>query len=75
MLFGKLSSKSQITIPKKVRQAAGLHPGDVVACEVRETGIIELRRLEPFDAAFHKALSKTLDEWESPEDKAAFRDL
>ncbi len=31
-----------------------------------------LKRTEPFDAAFHAALSATLDEWSSPEDEEAF---
>jgi len=34
-----------------------------------------LSRIEPFDASFHAALSTTLDEWNSPEDEEAFRDL
>jgi len=34
-----------------------------------------LKRVEPFDAAFHQALSASLDEWDSPEDDEAFRDL
>lgn len=28
-----------------------------------------------FDAAFHASLAMTLDEWLSPEDEEAFRDL
>jgi hypothetical protein len=31
--------------------------------------------VEPFDAEFHAALSVTLDEWNSPEDDEAFREL
>ena len=30
---------------------------------------------EPFDAPWHEALSMTLEEWNSPEDDDAFRDL
>jgi hypothetical protein len=29
----------------------------------------------PFDKAYHEALSATLEEWSSPEDDEAFRDL
>lgn len=29
----------------------------------------------PFDKAYHAALSATLEEWHSPEDDEAFRDL
>ena len=75
MHISKLSSKSQITLPKKIRESAGLRPGDVVAYEVQQKGIIEIKRIDPFDVAFHAALSKTMDEWTTPQDEAAFRDL
>lgn len=75
MLLSKLSSKSQVTIPKEVREGANLHPGDVIAFEVQKEGVVGLKRINPFDAAFHKSLSKTLDEWATREDEAAFHDL
>ena len=75
MLVSKLSSKSQITLPKKIREAAGLHPGDLVVYEVQKKGIIELKRIDVFDAAFHAALSNTMDEWSTHQDEAAFGDL
>ena len=34
-----------------------------------------LQRAEPFDAAFHLALSATMTEWTSSEDEKGFRDL
>ena len=74
MTVGRLSSKGQVTIPKKIREILGLQPGDMVSCEVHN-GILTLKRVEPFDTAFHEALSKTLDEWSTPEDEEAFRDL
>lgn len=70
----KLSSKGQVTIPVEVRTKLGLEPGDVVIYEVEEERAV-LRRAEPFDVAFHAALSGTLDEWSSPEDDEAFGDL
>lgn len=75
MSITKISSKSQLTLPKKIREAAGLSPGDAVALEVQNNGIIELRPLGRFDSAFHKALSQTLNEWSTPADEEAFRDL
>lgn len=70
----RLSSKGQVTIPKEIREAAGLSPGDLVAYELQD-GTVRLRRVEPFDAVFHAALSNTLDEWNSPEDEALFGGL
>ncbi len=74
MLASKLSSKGQVTIPKEVREKVGLEPGDLVAYEVQD-GVVTLKRVEPFDAAFHRAVTETLDEWATPEDDEAFRDL
>lgn len=36
----KLTTKGQITIPKLVRDALGIHPGDRVNFRVREDGTI-----------------------------------
>lgn len=74
MRISRISSKGQITLPKEIREAAGLKPGDMVAYEVND-GVVLLRNVEPFDAAFHAALSNTLDEWATPEDEKAFHDL
>lgn len=74
MYLSRLSSKGQVTIPKEVRETIGLKPGDMIAYEV-ENGVVTLTRVESFDAAFHAALSETLDEWTTPDDDEAFRDL
>jgi len=74
MLASKLSSKGQVTIPKRVREKLGAKAGDLIGYSIKNR-VVTLRRVEPFDVAFHSALSKTLDEWTSPEDEEAFRDL
>lgn len=74
MHTSKLSSKGQITLPRQVRKALEAQPGDTIAYEV-ENNEVKLKRLEPFDAAFHAALSSTLDEWATEADEEAFRDL
>ena len=74
MQLSRLSAKGQVTVPKEVRDFLELKPGDMIAYEV-QNGTVILRRAEQFDAAFHKALSATLDEWTTPEDEEAFRDL
>lgn len=50
-----------MTIPGEIRRSLGPGPGDLVAYEVREGGIL-LKRVEPFDTQFHIALSATMDE-------------
>ena len=71
MHTSKLSSKSQVTLPREVREALGARPGDTIVYEV-EGNVVLLKRLEPFDAAFHMALSSTLSEWASDEDEETF---
>ena len=70
----RLSSKGQVTIPREIRVALHLEAGDLVAYDLKDGKAI-LRRAEPFDAAYHSALSETLEEWGSVDDDKAFRDL
>lgn len=74
MLLSKLSSKGQVTIPREIREAIRLKPGDMLTYELRDD-IVMIRRVEPFDVRFHAAVSETLDEWTTAEDDQAFRDL
>jgi AbrB family looped-hinge helix DNA binding protein len=72
--MSRVSSKGQVTLPRKVRQAIGVGPGDRVAYDVSD-GVVVLRRLEPIDLAFHAAIESTLAEWDSAEDDEAYGDL
>ena len=72
--ISRVSSKGQVTLPKRVREAIGVGPGDAVAYDVNK-GVVTLRRLEPIDLAFHAALESTLAEWSSKQDDEAYGDL
>ncbi len=72
--ISRVSSKGQVTLPKRIREAIGVRPGDAVAYDVSK-GIVTLRRLEPIDLAFNAAVESTLVEWGSREDEEAYRDL
>lgn len=74
MKTSRVSTKGQVTIPAGIRSALGVGPGDLVAYEL-EGNKVRLRKVEPFDAAYHAAVAGTLQEWNSPEDEEAFRDL
>ena len=74
MRTSRLSSKGQVTIPAEIRAALHLEAGDLVAYDLKD-GEAVLRRAEPFDAAFHAAVSGTLEEWGTVDDDKAFRDL
>lgn len=74
MNVSRVSAKGQVTIPAEIREAMSLQAGDLLLYEM-EGKIVKIRKLEPFDAAYHAAVSETLGEWDSPEDDEAFRDL
>jgi antitoxin PrlF len=70
----KLTSKGQTTIPREVRDKLALRPGDVIAFEI-EGDVVRLRKVEPLDLGYLRAVQTTLCEWESPEDAEAYDDL
>jgi len=72
--ISKLSTKGQVTIPANIRKAIGIEPGDLISYELQGKSI-KLKRIEPFDAAYHTSVSETLEEWNSPEDEEAFSNL
>ena len=54
----KITSKGQTALPKGTRDKLGVHSG--------------VRKAEPFDLAWHRALSPTLAEWDSTNDHENF---
>jgi antitoxin PrlF len=68
--YGKVSSKSQVVLPKPVRERLNVKQGDVLRFRVteREITIEKVERAEDDPFA-------TFSEWSSPEDDELFRDL
>ena len=73
-MTGRISAKGQITIPKQIREGIGVQPGDHVVYELHD-GVAILRKAESFDDDYHRALTATFSEWNSPADNEAFQDL
>lgn len=75
MEVSKVTSKFQATVPADVRAALGVRAGDTLAWDVKD-GIATVRvmpkGLKGWDAL---AWNSFADEWLSPEDEEAFRDL
>jgi len=71
----KITSKGQTTIPQEVRTAMHVAPGDLIAWDVAPDGTATVRRVQPLDLEYLRALEGTLSEWASPEDEEAYRDL
>ncbi len=70
----RLTKKYQATIPAPVREVLHLRQGDMIAFDV-ENGRVTLRRAEPLDREFARAVEATLGEWLSPEDDEDYRGL
>lgn len=74
MDISKLTSKYQTTIPLEVRNFLGLEKGDAVSFSIKDEKVI-IEKARPMDWQFAKFVENTLDEWNSPEDDEAFKDL
>lgn len=72
--FAKITSKSQTTVPREVREALKAGPGDTLAYRIGPDGVT-VTRVEPVDWAYLRSLEPTLSEWNTAEDAAAFDDL
>ena len=74
MEFVRLRAWGQTTIPKKIRDAANLRPGDVLAFEIEGERLV-LHKVTQGQDDYLQALSRVVGEWNSPEDEEAWRDL
>jgi AbrB family looped-hinge helix DNA binding protein len=73
--LAKITSKGQVTIPALIRKALRANTGDSLIWDIESDGRIVVRRLDPIDVNYLKALNGTLSEWDSSEDDEAYRDL
>jgi antitoxin PrlF len=72
MIEGRITAKSQTTIPRAVRSALGVGPGDSVSYEIRGQEVVMKRakmRAKP-DADICLADFATFTEWSSEADSA-----
>ena len=73
--IAKITAKGQTTIPREVRTALNVKPGDMLVWEVGQNGSAQVRRVQPLDLNYLRALEETLSEWSGAEDEQAYRDL
>jgi AbrB family looped-hinge helix DNA binding protein len=71
----RLAANARTTIPKPVRDALGLRPGDTIAYELEPDGRVVLRKNPELSQAYLEFLDRLFAEWGTPEDAAAFDDL
>lgn len=74
MEFSRITARGQTTIPKRIRDAAALREGDLVAFDLRRDHVV-LRKVEVETDRYLEGLSGLMEEWASPEDEEAWRDL
>ena len=74
MELARVRARGQITIPKRVRAAANLNVGDTLAFVVQADHLV-VRKMPVAQNAYLHGLADTLDEWNSPQDEDAWRDL
>lgn len=70
--IAKITAKGQTTIPQEIRAALKAGPGDLLAWEAAENGTVVVRRVQPMDIEYLRALEGTLSEWSSPADEEAY---
>ena len=74
MELAKIGAHGRTTIPKAIRDAAGLHEGDMIAFEI-EGDRLSVHNVVPGQDEYLHGLGEVMGEWLSPEDEEAWRDL
>jgi len=72
--LAKVTSKGQTTVPRDVRDALQIVPGDILRFEVEGDHAI-VSKVSADDDAYLKGLESTLGEWTTETDEDAYRDL
>ena len=75
LAVAKITAKGQTTIPQDVRAALHVSPGDLIAWEVGADGTATVRRVQPLDLEYLRAIEGTLSEWGGDADEKAYHGL
>jgi len=73
--IAKITSKGQTTVPQEIRNLLKIRPGDLIAWEETKNGAVHVRRIQPPDLEYLRAVEGTLSEWASAADEEAYHDL
>jgi len=74
MPYGTITSKGQVTIPKPVRDALDLRPGDRIDFDVRDGAIVgHVRRVPDVMELFHRLPGVDRAEYDPEAEADAFR--
>jgi AbrB family looped-hinge helix DNA binding protein len=75
LAVAKITAKGQTTIPQGIRAALNVAPGDLIAWEVGPDGVATVRRVQPMDVEYMRAVEGTLSEWTGSADEESYRGL
>lgn len=75
LAVAKITAKGQTTIPREVRESLHVAPGDMIAWEIAADGTATVRRAQPLDVEYLRAIEGTLSEWAGSADEEAYRGL
>lgn len=73
--IAKITAKGRTTIPHEVRAALNVKPGDFLVWDVGAEGVARVRRMQPHDLEYPRAVESTLVEWSGAEDDEAYHEL
>ena len=74
MQVAKIGARGRTTIPKTIREAAGLREGDMIAFEFDGDRLV-VHKVVPGRDEYRHGFEGVMGEWCSPEDEEAWRDL
>ena len=74
MQVAKIGARGRTTIPKSIREAAGLREGDVISFEI-EGGRLVVHKVVRGRHEYLHCMGEVMAEWLSPEDEKAWRNL
>ena len=74
MQVARIGARGRTTIPKTIREAVGLHAGDLIAFEIESDRLLVHKVVSERGEYLH-GLGDAMPEWLSPEDEHAWRGL
>lgn len=75
LAIARITAKGQTTIPRDIRNALHVAAGDLIAWELSADGTATVRRIQPLDIEYLRAVESTLTEWAGAADDEAYNDL